>query len=164
MASAGPRGRSRDSPITRMRIRVSSRMGTSEHRRRKKLQETPDINHTPLVSSMRAPGTLHRPYNSSGAGHTSQLSLHHLLWPPAPNTTIWNKSLSGYHLQCLVPLCFSLLESELPNLTPVTHTLWGCPPYNCSVKIQNSLAQGTGMKEEEEQMESGTTPPSFMAE
>lgn len=39
MASAGPRGSSRDSPMTRIRIRVSSRMGTSEQRRRKKLQE-----------------------------------------------------------------------------------------------------------------------------
>lgn len=37
MASAGPRGSSRDSPITRMRMSVSSRMGTSEQRRRKKL-------------------------------------------------------------------------------------------------------------------------------
>lgn len=56
MASAGPRGRSRDSPITRMRISVSSRMGTSEHSRRKKLQETPDINHT-LHSSLAEPST-----------------------------------------------------------------------------------------------------------
>lgn len=37
MASAGPSGSSRDSPMTRMRISVSSRMGTSEQRRRKKL-------------------------------------------------------------------------------------------------------------------------------
>lgn len=37
MASAGPSGSSRDSPMTRMRISVSSRMGTSEHSRRKKL-------------------------------------------------------------------------------------------------------------------------------
>lgn len=37
MASAGPSGSSRDSPMTRIRISVSSRMGTSEHRRRKKL-------------------------------------------------------------------------------------------------------------------------------
>lgn len=39
MASAGPRGRSRDSPMTRIRIRVSSSRGTSEHSRRKKLAE-----------------------------------------------------------------------------------------------------------------------------
>lgn len=58
MASAGPRGRSRDKPITRMRIRVSSRMGTSEHRRRKKLQGTPDINHN-LHTSVRVPRTPH---------------------------------------------------------------------------------------------------------
>lgn len=38
MASAGPRGSSRDSPMTRILISVSSRMGTSEQRRRKKLQ------------------------------------------------------------------------------------------------------------------------------
>lgn len=38
MASAGPSGRSRDSPMTRIRISVSSRMGTSEQRRRKKLR------------------------------------------------------------------------------------------------------------------------------
>lgn len=38
MASAGPRGSSRESPMTRMRISVSSRMGTSEQRRRKKLR------------------------------------------------------------------------------------------------------------------------------
>lgn len=37
MASAGPNGRSRDRPITRMRISVSSSKGTSEHSRRKKL-------------------------------------------------------------------------------------------------------------------------------
>lgn len=38
MASAGPSGSSRESPMTRMRISVSSRMGTSEQRRRKKLR------------------------------------------------------------------------------------------------------------------------------
>lgn len=38
MASAGPSGRSRDSPMTRIRISVSSKMGTSEQRRRKKLR------------------------------------------------------------------------------------------------------------------------------
>lgn len=38
MASAGPRGSSRESPMTKMRISVSSRMGTSEQRRRKKLR------------------------------------------------------------------------------------------------------------------------------
>lgn len=39
MASAGPSGKSRDSPMTRMRIRVSSSRGTSEQRRRKKLRD-----------------------------------------------------------------------------------------------------------------------------
>ena len=39
MASAGPRGKSRDKPITRMRISVSSSRGTSEQRRRKKLRK-----------------------------------------------------------------------------------------------------------------------------
>lgn len=48
-------------------------MGTSEHRRRKKLQETRDINPTSLDSSVRAPGTLRRSYNSS------EQKIHHSL-------------------------------------------------------------------------------------
>lgn len=38
IASAGPSGKSRDSPMTKMRMSVSSSRGTSEQRRRKKLQ------------------------------------------------------------------------------------------------------------------------------
>lgn len=70
-----------------------------------------------------------------------------------PETTCFME----YCSHCLVPLHFSLLEFELSNITPVKQTAQDCPSYNYSIKIQNSLAQGTGIKEEEDQVENGAT-------
>lgn len=114
MASAGPRGRSRDKPITRIRISVSSRMGTSEQRRRKKLHETTDINHASLDSSMNIAETLHRPYSSSKHKITHSL-VYHLF----PGLQLQVQPPETICLHCFVPLHFSLLESEFPNITPV---------------------------------------------
>lgn len=112
---------------------------------------------------MRVPETLHRPYNSS-----EQKISHSLVYNPFPGLQLQmqlpeTSCFTEYCLHCLAPLHFSLLESELPNVTPGNHTVRGCPSYNYSIKIQNSLAQGTGMKEEEEQMENGATSLNFKA-
>lgn len=68
MASAGPRGRSRDNPMTRMRISVSSNRGTSEQRRRKKLKgknkTKKQLNQVALLETVRGKPFLRRKENS----------------------------------------------------------------------------------------------------
>lgn len=78
MASAGPRGKSRDRPITRMRISVSSNKGTSEQRRRKKLKRKRENQFDKVTVSKRQPCSISKSWRKTHFLSLSGGQLSHL--------------------------------------------------------------------------------------